>query len=123
MQSPLLSTTYAYDRQQVIYIFDKMHVRVNTQRSGVKNVLFIHLLTDDIISGNWCMLGLPTGSYLVLCVTWLQICVFFTQPNALPRTMIVKPVLVANSIKRASCIKQLCIHFLKKTNKLRCTYN
>ena len=36
MQSPLLSTTYDYDSQQVIYIFDKMGVRVNTQRSRVK---------------------------------------------------------------------------------------
>ena len=36
MQSQLLSTTYAYDSQQVIYIFDKMHVKVNTQRSRVK---------------------------------------------------------------------------------------
>ena len=27
---------YAYDSQQVIYIFDKMHVKVNTQRSRVK---------------------------------------------------------------------------------------
>ena len=36
MQSPLLSTTYAYDNQQVIYIFDKMRVKVNTQRSSVK---------------------------------------------------------------------------------------
>ena len=38
MQSPLLSTTYAYDSQQVIYIilFDKMRVKVNTQRSRVK---------------------------------------------------------------------------------------
>ena len=32
MQSPLLSISYAYDRQQVIYIFDKMRVKVNTQR-------------------------------------------------------------------------------------------
>ena len=39
MQSPLLSTTYAYDSQQVIYIFDKMRVKVNTQRSRVKNVI------------------------------------------------------------------------------------
>ena len=36
MQSPLLSTTYAYDSQQVIYIFDKKRVKVNTQRSLVK---------------------------------------------------------------------------------------
>ena len=36
MQSQLSSTTYAYDSQQVIYIFDKMHVKVNTQRSRVK---------------------------------------------------------------------------------------
>ena len=36
MQSPLLSTTYAYDSRQVIYIFDKMRVKVNTQRSRVK---------------------------------------------------------------------------------------
>ena len=39
MQSPLLSTTYAYDSQQVIYLFDKMckmRVKVNTQRSRVK---------------------------------------------------------------------------------------
>ena len=32
MQSLLLSISYAYDRQQVIYIFDKMRVKVNTQR-------------------------------------------------------------------------------------------
>ena len=36
MQSPLLSTTYVYDSQQVIYIFDKMRVKVNTQGSRVK---------------------------------------------------------------------------------------
>ena len=36
MQWPLLSTMYAYDSQQVIYIFDKMPVKVNTQRSRVK---------------------------------------------------------------------------------------
>ena len=36
MQSQLLSTTYSYDSQQVIYIFDKMRVKVNIQRSRVK---------------------------------------------------------------------------------------
>ena len=36
MQSPRLSTTYAYDSHQVIYIFDKMRVKVNTQKSRVK---------------------------------------------------------------------------------------
>ena len=36
MQSPLLSTTYAYSSQQVIYIFDKMCVKVDTQRLPVK---------------------------------------------------------------------------------------
>ena len=36
MQSQLSSKTYAYDSQQVIYIFDKMRVKVNTQRSRVK---------------------------------------------------------------------------------------
>ena len=36
MQSPHLSTTYAYDSQQEIYIFDKMRVKVNTQRLPVK---------------------------------------------------------------------------------------
>ena len=36
MQSQLLSTTYAYDSQQVNYIFDKNRVKVNTQRSRVK---------------------------------------------------------------------------------------
>ena len=36
MQSPLLSTTYAYDSQQVIYLLDKMRVKVNTQRSRIK---------------------------------------------------------------------------------------
>ena len=36
MKSPLLSTTYAYGSQQVIYIFDKMRVKVDTQRSRVK---------------------------------------------------------------------------------------
>ena len=39
MQSPLLSIMSAYDRQQVIYIFDKMRVKVNTQESRVKNVI------------------------------------------------------------------------------------
>ena len=39
MQSPLLSISYAYDRQQVIYIFDKMRVKVNTQRLYVSNVI------------------------------------------------------------------------------------
>ena len=36
MQSPLLSTTYTYDSQQVINIFDKMRVKVDTLRSRVK---------------------------------------------------------------------------------------
>ena len=36
MQSLLLSTTYPYGSQQVIYIFDKMCVKVDTQRSRVK---------------------------------------------------------------------------------------
>ena len=36
MQLRLLSTTFAYDSQQVIYIFDQMRVKVNTQRSRVK---------------------------------------------------------------------------------------
>ena len=36
MQSPLLSISHAYDRQQVIYIFDKMRAKVNTQRLYVK---------------------------------------------------------------------------------------
>ena len=36
MQSQLLSTTYASDSQRVIYIFNKMRVKVNTQRSRVK---------------------------------------------------------------------------------------
>ena len=42
MQSPLLSTTYAYDSQQVIYIFDKMRIKVNTQRSKSKNVILFY---------------------------------------------------------------------------------
>ena len=61
MQSPLLSITYAYDRQQVIYIFDKMRVKVNTQKSHVKNV--IHRACrqrDDIILENWRTPGLQT---------------------------------------------------------------
>ena len=69
MQTPLLSTTYAYDSQQVIYIFNKMRVKVNTQRSRVKQcntqrlLLIKLLLTDDIISENRRMLGLPIGNY------------------------------------------------------------
>ena len=69
MQSPLLSTTYAYDSQQVIYIFDKKRVKVNTQRSRVKKCNtqrlppIKQLLTDDIISENWRTLGLPIGNY------------------------------------------------------------
>ena len=34
----------------------------------------------------------------------------------------VKPVLVATSIKQATCIKQVCIHFMKKSNTLKLTY-
>ena len=69
MQSPLLSTTYAYDSQQVIYIFDEMRVKVNTQRSRVKKCNtqrlppIKKLLTDDIISENWRTQGLPIGNY------------------------------------------------------------
>ena len=36
MQSPLLLISNADDRQQVIYIFDKMRVKVNIQRLYVK---------------------------------------------------------------------------------------
>ena len=53
MQSPLLSITYANDRQQVIYIFDKMRVKANTQKSHVKNVILRDCRqTDDIIVEN-----------------------------------------------------------------------
>ena len=66
MQSPLLSTTYAYDSQQVIYIFDKTCVNVDTQRSRVKKCNTQRLppikLTDDIISENWSTPGLPIGN-------------------------------------------------------------
>ena len=59
MQSPLLS--YAYDRQQVIYIFDKTRVKVNTQKSHVKNVIHRDCRqTDHIILENWCTPGLQT---------------------------------------------------------------
>ena len=61
MQSPLLSIMYAYDRQQVIYIFDKMSVKVNTQKSHVKNVIHRDCRqTDDIILENWHTPGLQT---------------------------------------------------------------
>ena len=61
MQSPLLSITYANDRQQVIYIFDKMRVKVNTQKSHVKNVIKIDCRqADDIILENWRTPGLLT---------------------------------------------------------------
>ena len=33
----------------------------------------------------------------------------------------VKPVLVATSIKQATCIKQACIQFPKQANTLKCT--
>ena len=33
----------------------------------------------------------------------------------------VKPLLVATSIKQATCIKQACIHSPKKANALNCT--
>ena len=47
MQSPLRSITYAYDRQQVIYIFDKMRVKNVIHRGGgepgqVDRVLALH---------------------------------------------------------------------------------
>ena len=38
------------------------------------------------------------------------------------KTNTVKPVLVATSIKRATCIKQACGQFLKKEHTLKCTY-
>ena len=61
MQSPLLSITYAYDRQQVIYIFDKMRVKYNTQKWHVKNVIHRDCRqTDDIILENWRTPGLQT---------------------------------------------------------------
>ena len=41
MQPSLLQTTYAYDRQQVIYIFDNMRVKVDTQRLRVKIVIHV----------------------------------------------------------------------------------
>ena len=51
----------AYDRQQVIYIFDKMRVKVNTQKLHVKNVKHRDSRqTDDIILGNWRTPGLQT---------------------------------------------------------------
>ena len=53
MQSRLLLITYANDRQQVIYIFGKMRVKVNTQKSHVKNVIHRDCRqTDDIILEN-----------------------------------------------------------------------
>ena len=39
MQSPLLSILYAYDRQQVIYIFDKMRVKVLIHKGCMSNVI------------------------------------------------------------------------------------
>ena len=61
MQSLLLSIMYAYDRQRLIYIFDKMHVKVNTQKSYVKNVIHRDChQTDDIILENWRTPGLQT---------------------------------------------------------------
>ena len=33
----------------------------------------------------------------------------------------VKPVLVATSVKQATCIKQACIQFPKQANTLKCT--
>ena len=47
MYSPLLSTTYAYDSQQVIYILDKMHVKVNVQRSPGVIKFFSQPLVQD----------------------------------------------------------------------------
>ena len=61
MQSPLLSTMYTYDSQQEIYIFHKMCVKVNTQRSRVKKCNT--QLMDYIISENWRTPGLPIGNY------------------------------------------------------------
>ena len=61
MQSPLLSITYGYDRQQVICIFDKMRVKVNTQMLRVKHVIHRDCRqTDDIILENWHTSGLQT---------------------------------------------------------------
>ena len=49
MQSPLLSTTYSYGSQQVIYIFDIMRVKVDTQRSCVKKCNNTETAADKIV--------------------------------------------------------------------------
>ena len=57
----VLIVTYAYDRQQVIYIFDKMRVNVNTQKSHVKNVIHRDCRqTDHIILEKWRTPGSKT---------------------------------------------------------------
>ena len=72
MKSPLfIDNVRLNGSQQVIYIFNKMRVKVNTQRSRVKKCKtqrlppIKQLLTDDIISENWRTPGLPTGNYYV----------------------------------------------------------
>ena len=62
MQSPLLSTMYAYGSQQVIYIFDKMRVKGRMSKNGIHRDCR-RLLTDDTISKNWRTPGLPIGNY------------------------------------------------------------
>ena len=70
MKSPLfIDNVRLKCSQQVIYIFDKMRVKVNTQRSRVKKCKtqrlppIKQLLTDDIVSENCHTPGLPTGDY------------------------------------------------------------
>ena len=41
--------------------------------------------------------------------------------NQITISNIVKPVLVATSIKQATCIKQACIQFPKQANTVKCT--
>ena len=43
MQSPLLLISYAYDRQQVIYIFDKIYTKVVCQ------MLYTETSADKIV--------------------------------------------------------------------------
>ena len=60
MQSVFLSTAYANDSQQVIYILYWSRVKVNIQRSRVERLLWIKwLLTDDIISEKLAYAGTP----------------------------------------------------------------
>ena len=90
MQSMFLSTRYANDSQQVIYIFCWSRVKVNTQRVCVKRLLPIKwLLTDDIILEYLVYTVRGDFQLVIIMHPLATICHTFMWLSALPRRLYV----------------------------------